>query len=1276
MKRLKLALGILFFVSSFSANAATVTAFTENFNGTSLPSGWTQTTQYLLGVSNGELVINVNKTKGWQSFVFTPTNTIDFSTNPYVALKVRATQPVRLMVYLVDAANNVVKQANVRYAGGKSTNVLLDFTSAGSVNLSAVTKLYIGVNGEALTWSGKVYIDEINLAGAAVKKATLSSIEDKTYYQGTSANSFLVSDISNASSIELVGAESLIGNTIILTDLFTINGVTSGFSTITFNAKAGVSGTAVAKIITQANAGFVNDTALFNLTVEGNLPPTATVPATLDIKTGNALAFSITNISDGNSSVDQSITYTFTKISGTSIGSITSTYDKQKAAINITGQAVSAGISTYKLVIKDDGGGLDSLVKIVNVVAYANYNNPPTCEIKNENEMFINDGTIEIPIINSKDGNTGSQSLSYQVTSLNTDIISNATIGFVNGNPMEPKVVCTALVTGKATLELTISDDDFGFDNGVKSSTQKFTILVKPTPTYGFDVNISNFANDTTNQLYKLEATTSQTFTSTVFDGSPCLKIDCSNKGQWSGFWYRNPEMDISANPLLEYEIYCVDKSIETHAYFWDSKNLRNTDGAHAQRKTVSANTWTKVLMDFRGAGMMVTGSGVALNANAIDSVLFNYNGSFPFPTETFTGTIYIRSIKAGNAVTNVPSLTPIATINNPGNATYFKNEGAKKIRINNISCGAGCSEVPIVSIKTNSNAALLTGVSLSPLTAGSVDLNFTVGATTGKTNITLEVMATGSTTTTKMFSIEVLNNAISTTTFSIDTIAKKQVIAGLGAASPKIDLINQFMSTGSSVIRMFFLGDEIEPVNDNCSPFAIDQTKFLSSGLNVDYIKAAHLAGINDFVVTVLSPPSWMKQNLSETYNMSLAPTWAATTNKVDPIYYDEYVEFMVGIVQLVKVRTGVELMGICPQNEPAFCQPYGSAILDPVHMATVCGMLGKKLSTLGYKTKVIAAEQVFAQNVNAFTDAIQADTDANKYTSVIGMHYPKLDAVAYASQYNNTQEGAYPKEYWGMEMNAIGNDWTKVMAEMQIFALGLNNGVGLWAIYGWNGNALMNNSQNAVGSQLAMVYGNVPSKHFYAAKNVYKHFKPGSKIVTTALSVANANVSMVGNLNNKDSVINIVWVNIGTTNVVGTLASSILPNSGSKAYRTSEFEDYQIVTPILGDKIILPAKSVTTLAIPYNKKSILPSALPATQAANEDDYKLFPNPALNELWVSSTTDKEFNISIIDLTGRILVTKSKLNAGEAINISMLKSGLYNVLIQSDKTAVKKLFVK
>jgi hypothetical protein len=98
--------------------------------------------------------------------------------------------------------------------------------------------------------------------------------------------------------------------------------------------------------------------------------------------------------------------------------------------------------------------------------------------------------------------------------------------------------------------------------------------------------------------------------------------------------------------------------------------------------------------------------------------------------------------------------------------------------------------------------------------------------------------------------------------------------------------------------------------------------------------------------------------------------------------------------------------------------------------------------------------------------------------------------------------------------------------------------------------------------------------------------------------------------------------------------------------------------------------------LAIPYNKKSILPSALPATQAANEDDYKLFPNPALNELWVSSTTDKEFNISIIDLTGRILVTKSKLNAGEAINISMLKSGLYNVLIQSDKTAVKKLFVK
>ena len=1271
MKKLKITFGLLllFCLSVVAAE----TSFVENFSS-SLPTYWQSTAQYTLSVQNGELNIKVAKNAKWSQFQVTLPQTLDLSANPFVSLKARISKSARILIYLVDAANqNYPLHTRILYSENGYSNILFDFTNAAStVDLTQITKLYIGVNGDAIAWDGNLWFKEIRVGAAAVKKATVGAVKNQTYYHGTVANELLLTDINNATNIIVEGAAALIDNVV-------VSPLSSSVYKLVFNAKANVSGTAEVKVISVPNAGYQADTTTFNITVQQNLPPTAVIPSALEVKTGAPITFSITDITNGNLNAEQKMNFSLTKVSGSSIQIQSAVYDTLAARINVNAQVVSAGQTVYKLVIKDNGGGLDSLVSNITINAYTNFNLAPDCTVPASVDVLLSKGTSEIPILDLTDGNNPviQDPLTYDVVSTNTSVVNNVSIIYIDGNPMQPAILFTPVKIGKAQLQLTIADSGLGYDNGAKQTVKTIDVNVQPDPLYGYVIDLANFDAEKATK-WKIEAEgTGQTVTADNFGGQPCLKIVGTNKGQWNGLWYRNPKLDLTDNPVISYEVYVVDNPIQTHVYFWDNNGLRNAPGAESERKTVPANEWTTLLMDFRGASKMVTNTGVPINAHSIDSLLFNYNPSFPYPFISWTGTMYIRNIRIGNAVTNVPPIVPVVTIDNPGNKSYHKNSGNQKITITGITCGANCSSTPTVSIKSNTNASLLSNVALSSMRSDSIDLNFTVGASTGNTTITLEVTAEGSTAATVVFTIYVVND-VAAYTFSVDTNTKKQTIAGFGG-NPKAPFIDQFLSTGATVVRLFPEGDAIEPINDNSSPNTLDRSKFLDSGLQIEYIKTVAAAGVKDFVLTLLSPPSWMKQNLSSSWAQSAAETWANSINKVDPIYYDEYVEFLVACVQLIKERTGVELMGICPQNEPAFSQPYGSAILDPVNYATICGMLGKRLSAMGFKTKVINSEQVFGQGFYPVTDyiaAVRANADANKYTSVIGMHYPTNTASTFQTQYTAASASPYPKEYWGMEMSALGNDWAKVIAEMQTMTTALNNGVGLWLIYGWNGAPLLTNSINAVGSQIAMTYGDFATRHFYAVKNIFNHFKPGSQIVASTVTPStNQNLGMVANFNPNDSVLSIVWTNSGTTSVVGTLPTGIAFDN-AKFVRTSEYEFYQEVNPVMNEKILLPGRSVTTLSVSVAKLPQGPNAVPEVDATKESEFVMYPNPANNQLNLMTKYAGDFSVTIVDLTGRTLLTKTKQSASMSLDISNLKPGIYNVMIKADKVLVKKLVVQ
>src|SRR5699024_4576023 len=76
---------------------------------------------------------------------------------------------------------------------------------------------------------------------------------------------------------------------------------------------------------------------------------------------------------------------------------------------------------------------------------------------------------------------------------------------------------------------------------------------------------------------------------------------------------------------------------------------------------------------------------------------------------------------------------------------------------------------------------------------------------------------------------------------------------------------------------------------------------------------------------------------------------------------------------------------------------------------------------------------------------------------------------------------------------------------------------------------------------------------------------------------------------------------------------------------------------------------------------------------AQKEDQIRLFPNPAKNELFIKGI-DSNSSLQIISMEGRILLTKT-VEQDARLDVSDLESGVYFVHIQTQNRVVVKRFV-
>jgi photosystem II stability/assembly factor-like uncharacterized protein len=73
---------------------------------------------------------------------------------------------------------------------------------------------------------------------------------------------------------------------------------------------------------------------------------------------------------------------------------------------------------------------------------------------------------------------------------------------------------------------------------------------------------------------------------------------------------------------------------------------------------------------------------------------------------------------------------------------------------------------------------------------------------------------------------------------------------------------------------------------------------------------------------------------------------------------------------------------------------------------------------------------------------------------------------------------------------------------------------------------------------------------------------------------------------------------------------------------------------------------------------------------------FSLFPNPASDEIKVMPVMQKDYDLTILDQTGRIILSQEGLNGLQSISISNFASGIYHLKLSMQGSSVTRKFVK
>jgi len=514
--------------------------------------------------------------------------------------------------------------------------------------------------------------------------------------------------------------------------------------------------------------------------VEDNRQPTLDAPEQIIAVAGQPTAFRLSGISDGNATATQPLSFDVASDDPAITGSlgVEREGDSPYATLNFT--PATTGVTSVTISVSDNAGGDDTLIVTVPVTVYSELNNPPAVDAPGRQVIVANKGEQTLTLSGIGDGDDGSQIISISAVSDNESLIANPVlVDYAGGDTATLTLSPVAANTGATTLTVTLTDAGGNeLNNGNQSTIITIPVETVQEPLTGYVVSETSmpFQGDPIEpHTWRIEGTDPETGEFKAIlpslvekDGAPAFKFEMVNKTTYAGVWINMPDLDLTKNPSISYEILVevtTQSLIQTHAYFWDdnlaatANGARNANGAHAARMDIFPGAWRQFAVNYNDVeNGLLDNDGVPINTARIQRVLFNFHPTFSWPFTNQSFTIYLRNIRLGDQA-EVAGATPDATITPVPDQLYAATgeSAARTIQLRDITNGAGLPGSIQVS---TTNAAVVQDLEVGPVSVdGAATLSFKTSAT-GSATVNLQVTAGGANPVSDSFTVTVVDDA------------------------------------------------------------------------------------------------------------------------------------------------------------------------------------------------------------------------------------------------------------------------------------------------------------------------------------------------------------------------------------------------------------------------------------------------------------------------------------------------------------------------------------
>lgn len=444
-------------------------------------------------------------------------------------------------------------------------------------------------------------------------------------------------------------------------------------------------------------------------------------------------------------------------------------------------------------------------------------------------------------------------------------------------------------------------------------------------------------------------------------------------------------------------------------------------------------------------------------------------------------------------------------------------------------------------------------------------------------------------------------NQSIPPTTIKLNPNQEYQTIEGFGGYGSQsvwwsdgpfaedwfIDLL--INDLGITILRDS-LSLSFEPTNDNDDPYITNWAGFNLTekmpyaenrvGEHFNYLAKLKRAGLEKVVVSVWSAPPWMKHNQlagNGTLRENSAPPFQTnpdeSSNQLQTKYYEEFAEYCVAYIRLLKQHTGIDLYAISLQNEPRFSQFYMSSVHSPESLAALIKVVGSRLKDEGLNTKIFAPEDVASfEHISRYLQAILEDEQANRLTDIFAIHnYANngIDPAETSNQHwHKTQQLAKQggKNLWMSETSGFdGTTMTGGLALARSMYRAMHFGeVTAWIYWQMSGN-----------KNYGLLQDGKPNFLYFVSKHFYRHIRPGMKRIEANSS--NPSVLALAFIDKQLQREVVILINTSKED----MAVNILrPHSGSTytAYLT-DAEHQHTKLPRIKQELSIPGGSIITL-------------------------------------------------------------------------------------------------